>query len=299
MSTTSQAALDDEIRRRLSKLSAYKQAEYHCVEAIAALRHSLREVLELEGDTPGTDGDGANESGGGGRAELARARQAVRRAHQQLDRLVKEAQRASRREGGEYEADLKELLRHVESAKRWYRECFRVVPATAAAHLPQPDTGVALGVAEDAYAPPPMRSGAADLTVPLLAGSGGGRGRGTGNWCAAAAPRPTVSDEEFLEFADEVRRNDDLAEAALDRIAYGLSRLHENALNVTSELHTQRELLDDVEGKVNTTHTKLSRMNARLRKLLAEKKKCDWFMYAFCCALLLGVVAAIAVLLKS
>ncbi|RNF10825.1 putative Qb-SNARE protein [Trypanosoma rangeli] len=297
MNATPQTAVDDEIQRRLSKLSAYKQTEYHCVEAIAALRQLLREVLELEGHASGSNGDGPSDSGG--RAELAKAHHAVRRAHQQLNKLAKEAQRASRREGGEYEADLKELLRHVESAKRWYRECFRVGPAGGAAYQPQSDVGSALDD-EGQYTRSPMRSGATDLTTPLLAVSSDGRSRGAGSWCAdACAPRPTVSDEEFLVFADEVRRNDDLAEAALDRISHGLSRLHENALSVTSELQTQRQLLDDVEGKVDTTHTKLSRMNIRLRKILSDKGRCDWFMYAFCCVLLLGVIVAIAVLIKS
>ncbi|EKF39114.1 hypothetical protein MOQ_000665 [Trypanosoma cruzi marinkellei] len=307
MSTTPGGAADDEIQIRLSKLSVYKRAEYHCVEGIAALRESLRDVVRLEGEESGTNDHGANKavqsssSGGGGRAELAKARQAARRAHQQLDKLAKEAQRAARREDGACDADLKELMRHVESARRWYRECFRVVPPTEGEYERQGDAGGAPGLDDDLHARQSTQHGATNMTTPLLAANFNDVNSNIHNSrnTNVTAPQPTVSDEEFLLFLDQVRRNDELADVALDRISHGLSRLHENALNVTSELRTQEGLLVAVEEKVETTHAKLSGLNKRLRKFLAEKNKCDCFMYAFCCALLLGVVAAIAVLLKK
>ncbi|PWV12063.1 hypothetical protein C3747_54g191 [Trypanosoma cruzi] len=317
MSTAPGGAVDDEIQSRLSKLSVYKRAEYHCVEGIAALRESLRDVVRLEGEESGTNDHGASKavhnssgstSGGGGRAELAKARQAARRAHQQLDKLAKEAQRAARREDGGCDADMKELMRHVESAKRWYRECFRVVPPIEGGYERQGDTGGAPGLDDDLHARQCTQHGATSMTTPLLAANfndvnsnihNGRDGVTSSRNASVTAPQPTVSDEEFLLFLDQVRRNDELADVALDRISHGLSRLHENALNVTSELRTQEGLLVAVEEKVETTHANLSVLNKRLRKFLAEKNKCDCFMYAFCCALLLGVVAAIAVLLKK
>ncbi|KEG12234.1 putative Qb-SNARE protein [Trypanosoma grayi] len=262
----------DELQRRLVRLSKYKQAEYYCVEGIATLRQSLREVVRLEGDA-GSDNSSA-------RSELARARQDARRAHQQLDRLTKEAQRAARRGGTADEADLKELLHHVESARLWYRDCFRVVLS----HERQPQRHE--GAVVEGSAHPPARHSPVDLSTPLLAANG-------------AAPSITVSDEEFRLFADQVRRNDDLADATLDRIALGLSRLHENAVHMTAELSAQEQILHEVGGKVGTTHTKLGAMNTRLRKVLAKNNKCDFCMYAFCCVLLVGVVVAIAILLKS
>ncbi|PBJ71753.1 putative Qb-SNARE protein [Trypanosoma cruzi] len=317
MSTAPGGAVGDEIQSRLSKLSVYKRAEYHCVEGIAALRESLRDVVRLEGEESGTNDHGASKavqkisgsaSGGGGRAELAKARQAARRAHQQLDKLAKEAQRAARREDGGCDADMKELMRHVESAKRWYRECFRVVPPIEEGYERQGDTGGAPGLDGDLHARQCTQHGATSMTTPLLAANfndvnsnihNGRDGVTSSRNASVTAPQPTVSDEEFLLFLDQVRRNDELADVALDRISHGLSRLHENALNVTSELRTQEGLLVAVEERVETTHANLSVLNKRLRKFLAEKNKCDCFMYAFCCALLLGVVAAIAVLLKT
>lgn len=333
-----------EIQRRLAKLSAYKQAEYHCVEGIAALREGINKVLELENQmgVPGgpVGHNNNNNSNGkkkkkdyvnnaaaaavGSRVELARARQAVRRAEQQLQKLSKAAQRAARNEsGGVYDADIKELLRHVESARKWYRECFRVVLS----NNNHEELSLSQSVGNEQYGVGGVdvsnsnsvnnnnsggsnkngnishfsnREAFVDLATPLLSAEGNRNDvdlRRSVN--VAAVAKPTISDEEFCLFVSQIQKNDNIGDVFLDRISAGLTRIHENAVTITSELKTQEEILDDVEEKVDTTRVALSGLNAQLRKLLKGKNRCDFFMYAFCFSLFICVVIAIVILIKS
>ncbi|KAK7201453.1 Qb-SNARE protein [Novymonas esmeraldas] len=147
-------AADTAKQERLAKLPPYKQAEYRCLECVAELRETLRDVEELQrvlgrGNDVSSAADASREaadpadgddehaalllrSGGqrsrGGRPtdvavqeqELARSRQQARRAHQRLQQLRREAARLAATAaggGGEPTGDTTTSL----SALEWQR----------------------------------------------------------------------------------------------------------------------------------------------------------------------------------
>ncbi|KAH9586665.1 hypothetical protein LSM04_004660 [Trypanosoma melophagium] len=296
----------------LSTLSPYKRAEYECVSGITTLRQALHKVTQLESHMDNNNNNNnnnninnnnnnnshnrnnkKNNSNSDSIMELTRARQSARYAHQQLDKLAKDAQRAARRAKNVYDADIKELLHHVDTAKRWYRECFRVVPTHEQREEKEKEE---INEKEKYYYSYSYHHrkglGATDLTTPLLhSESKDDNGHHT-----------TISvtgDVEFQQYAAQVQHNTELSEAALDRIAHGIGRLRDNALQLTGELRTQEVLLYDVEQKVDTTTVKLSSLNAKLRRVIRSVRKTDCCVYVFCFLLLVAVIVVIIVLIKN
>lgn len=133
---------DDEkeraIEERVARLSKYKQTEYYATQVIGRLRKTLREIEEAEGklNQNGNFSDTLQNSGAERSAllgnskkqrsppECAQLRQTARRCMQQLQKYARDAQLYAMREG--CHNDLKELQGHIDNAKVWYREQFRL-----------------------------------------------------------------------------------------------------------------------------------------------------------------------------
>ncbi|KAG8344422.1 hypothetical protein ERJ75_000256400 [Trypanosoma vivax] len=99
--------------------------------------------------------------------------------------------------------------------------------------------------------------------------------------------------EEFAVFFEQTRKKDSEIDQAINRIGVNVSRLHDNALTLHSELSMQQRLLDETELKVDSVHSKLNSMNERLRKTLKELERDRMGMYMFCCLLLTSVLGAL------
>eukprot|EP00760_Papus_ankaliazontas_P017585 PhM_4_TR17330/c0_g1_i1/m.88001 len=105
--------------------------------------------------------------------------------------------------------------------------------------------------------------------------------------------RPMVSvrdDEEFQLFFQNTKQNDRLIDEAVDRIGQGVTRLHENALQIQSELKVQKVLLEETEDKVDRINDQLITLNSKLKKTIESVDKDKMLMYLICCIVLLGVL---------
>ena len=103
---------------------------------------------------------------------------------------------------------------------------------------------------------------------------------------------PMVSlreDEEFMQFFEQTKKNDELMDKALDRISAGVTRLHENALSIKTELQVQSTLLDETEAKVDKVHTNLKGVNKKLKATIKQVDQDRLCLYVFCFIILLGL----------
>ena len=96
-------------------------------------------------------------------------------------------------------------------------------------------------------------------------------------------------DEEFALFFDQVQKNDQLMDQALDRISAGVQVLHTQAVNINQELKVQNQLLTETEEKVDKTHQKLKSLNKRLKKTIKDVQKDRLCIYLICFILLLAL----------
>lgn len=107
------------------------------------------------------------------------------------------------------------------------------------------------------------------------------------------------NDVEFMQFFQNIRKNDAVIDEALDNIYSGVYRLKENATLMTSELHLQEQVLKDTEKKMDDVRGKLTGLSKRLKKV---SKKMDWprmTVYLFCCVILAVVIVVIYVLAQN
>lgn len=107
---------------------------------------------------------------------------------------------------------------------------------------------------------------------------------------------PMVSlrdDDEFVQFFQQTQKNDQTIDQALDRIALGVTRLHENATMIKSELAVQSTLLDETEAKLDKVHTNLKGVNKKLKETIKQVDKDRFCIYIFCCIILLGLAGGI------
>jgi SYP7 family syntaxin len=101
-------------------------------------------------------------------------------------------------------------------------------------------------------------------------------------------------DEEFQLFFQQTKNLDKKMDQALDRISMGVSRLHENANQIGSELKVQAVLLSEQEKKVDKLNEQMYTLNHKLKKTLDDVDKDKWCVYLICCILLLGILGYLA-----
>jgi len=108
--------------------------------------------------------------------------------------------------------------------------------------------------------------------------------------------RPMLSiaeDEEFQLFFQGTKALDKKMDQALDRISAGVSRMHENALQIKNELKVQEVLLQETEQKVDKLNEQMYTLNGKLKKTLEEVDKDKFCVYLICCILLLAVAGLV------
>ncbi len=113
---------------------------------------------------------------------------------------------------------------------------------------------------------------------------------------------PMVSlreDEEFFQFFEQTKKNDELMDKALDRIAAGVTRLHENALSIKTELAVQSTLLDETEQKVDKVTGNLKGVNKKLKNTIKQVDKDQCCLYVFCFIVILGLAGGVYFVTKE
>lgn len=297
---------------------------------------------------------------------LLQARQRARRAHQRLQQLQREAARLSRtssvaaapaaaaaagweaasiaeastapKSSAALEAlDWQRAEKHVEAAKRWYREVFGiyVVSSTGAGTAASPSSlqlsrpaqphqsagsmshfgrganplpgGVASaagGIHEEVGSVERSGTGKArTATRTPTAAETEGREHLGGDATEGASPsqvlmlRSAREDAEFQAFFASVQANDELMDAALDRLSEGVARLLDNARGMQDELTVQDALLQGTETRIDRNEADIANMNRRLRRAIRDMEDSSICVYVVCLMvllLILGVLLRVA-----
>ncbi|CAG9568879.1 putative Qb-SNARE protein [Leishmania major strain Friedlin] len=256
--------------------------------------------------------------------ELARSRQQARRAHQRLQQLQREAARLASRAAAKAPAvtssaavasvgdasapsaalealEWQRALPHVERAKGWYRGVFgiRVVSSLDDPVLqlnrpaqPQQSAGSMAHFGRGANAVPSCVTAAAEGSSSPSAQARGSEARADG--AATASPllmlESAREDAEFREFFASVQANDELIDAAMDRISDGVHRLLENARGIQDELVVQEALLQQTEASAEAAEAQLTQMSRRLSRAIRELEDSSICMYVVCLLVLLLVL---------
>jgi syntaxin of plants SYP7 len=263
-----EAARDEELaqdeRRKLAQLTPYQRTEYLTANAIQELRETMRTYEEMENGIPRQFGQ----------AEVARCRQRMRKQEIEISKMGKDALRLARQE--KKESDARELLRHVDGAKQYYRQRFRLV--TTGGDGSNSDADRAISPINSA-----TNFGRNDAAPLLSSDSINATGFGTS----------LRSESEFQQFFSTLMKQDHLMESQLDRIHAGILRLRDNADTLSNELNVQDALIDDTEAKVDAVTGKLKSVNKTLKATLKQVESSRMCMYVFCCLILAGLVGGI------
>jgi hypothetical protein len=267
--TVEQAARDqtlvEEEERKLAQLTPYQRTEYLTANAIRELRESMRQYEEMEEGVPRK----YNQS------EIARCRQKIRKQEIQISKMGRDALRLARSE--KKESDARELLRHVDGAKQYYRQRFRLVTTGGDGSNSDLDRPIISPInSTSAF-------GRTNDAAPLLSSDGMQTDFGTS----------LRSDEEFQVFFDTLMKQDHVMDKQLDRIHAGILRLRDNADLLANELKVQDKLIDDTETKVDKTSVKLKSLNKTLKMTLKKVDSSNMCIYGFCALLLVGIVGGI------
>eukprot|EP01064_Diplonema_japonicum_P018639 TRINITY_DN2733_c0_g1_i1.p1 TRINITY_DN2733_c0_g1~~TRINITY_DN2733_c0_g1_i1.p1 ORF type:complete len:310 (+),score=77.24 TRINITY_DN2733_c0_g1_i1:80-931(+) len=102
-----------------------------------------------------------------------------------------------------------------------------------------------------------------------------------------------AEDEEFQQFYQQTRENDQKIEQGLTNISAGLTRLKQNALNMGDIIEQQNEMLDRINDKADGVTRQIHGLNKKLKKTLKEVEKDKYCMYVICCLLLLGIIGVV------
>ncbi|ORC89598.1 syntaxin [Trypanosoma theileri] len=106
-------------------------------------------------------------------------------------------------------------------------------------------------------------------------------------------------DKEFIQFFQSTQKNDMMIDEALDRIYTGVQRLNENAIQITSELQVQEQMLEETEQKVDYVHGKLGKLNIKIREAIRKMDRPMMAVYAVCCLILMAIITVIYFMVKS
>jgi syntaxin of plants SYP7 len=210
--------------------------------------------------------------------------------------------------------------RHVELARQWYRELFGIYTVSSETFSGGTAGARASGISsasssvlrlnrpaqlhQSAGSMSHMGSGANPLPPGVVTSSGVAPEEAADNSTTSPSVlsqlqrlRSAREDAEFREFFASVQANDDLMDAALDRLSDGLARLLDNARGVQDELATQENLLQVTEQRLDTNAADIATLNRRLRRAIRDMNDSSICVYVVCLLvllLILGVLLRVA-----
>ncbi|KPA83692.1 hypothetical protein ABB37_01948 [Leptomonas pyrrhocoris] len=110
--------------------------------------------------------------------------------------------------------------------------------------------------------------------------------------------RNAREDAEFQEFFASVQANDELMDAALDRLGGGLARLLDGARGMQDELTVQEHLLQGTSTRIDENEAEIAHMNRRLRRAIQEMNDSSICVYVACLLVLLLVLGVLLRIVK-
>ena len=134
------------------------------------------------------------------------------------------------------------------------------------------------------------KDGGNDLSSPFFPGGNG-----------ASLP-PLINpreDEEFMQFFEQTRINDQKINEALERVLQGVIGLKESALNIQRELKEQNKALEEAEVKTVDITNQLIPLNKRLKNTIKQVENDRMVCYVACFVLLLAIAGVIYYLFKK
>lgn len=96
-------------------------------------------------------------------------------------------------------------------------------------------------------------------------------------------------DQEFMTFFDQAAKRDEAIDQALDIVSAGVTVLHQQAIQMNTELKVQKELITTAEQKMDTVTDKLVGLNKKLKKTIKEIQKGNLCLYVIMCLVLLAL----------
>lgn len=270
-----------EENKKLAALSPYQRTEFLTAKMIQELRELMRKHQDLVDANGGANGSGSKSA----TAEVARSRQDMRKLEDKIAKMGRDAARLAR--GERRDADALELMKHVRSVRKYYRQRFALVASSGyggdgsdPADYGQPYSD------PDSAAPSATNFGRGEA-APLLSPTGGE--------FPSVSPTATSlrEDEAFQVFFTSLQQNDALIDKHFDVIHVGVHRLREQADLIKSELSIQDALIQEVESKVDKSNDKLFSLNRRLKKTLEQVDSSRMCVYVFCVLIVLGLVGGI------
>lgn len=106
-------------------------------------------------------------------------------------------------------------------------------------------------------------------------------------------------DQEFSLFFDQVSKRDEEIDRALDQISAGVTVLHQQAIQMGTELKVQKELITTAEQKMDNVTDQLVGLNKKLKKTIKEVQKDKLCLYIICFLLLVAMAGTIYFVTKS
>lgn len=262
--------LEEEAKRAeeqaLQNMTPFERQQFKMATTMSGIRSNITELDELK------NGGGEGGSGGDNRrkAELS---QKIRKDIRDLKKEAVIAKSAAHMEGEGKKSDYERLVGHVKKTEELYQSRF-------SSHIDQ-ETKDLIG-----------------------RGSNGGGMKNINNLDEEmkSLGQPMVNlreDEEFQQFFQQTRQNDQKMDQALDRISAGIQVLDQQARQINAELKVQDEQLKTIETKVENTTEELKSVNKRLKKTIKDVENDKMCIYLACFLLLLGIAGAIYWVVKG
>lgn len=245
----------------MSKMTEYEKAQYRTAELMQNMRNTILEFDNLGPNASNTV-----------KVDL---RQQIRKNGMKLDELAKDARKWAKEENRKEEYE--KLLAHVTKTK------------TLWSSRTQSD-----GMKDALDTMSPRNGGAA--------GGGGGNGVQKLDEEMSQLGQPMMNlhdDQEFQLFFDQVSKRDEEIDQALDQISAGVTVLHQQAIQMNTELKVQKELITTAEKKMDNVTSQLTGLNKKLKKTIKEVQKDRLCLYVICCILLLALAGTIYFVTKG
>jgi hypothetical protein len=115
-----------------------------------------------------------------------------------------------------------------------------------------------------------------------------------------SAPLHSIGDDaEFQQFFEQTRQNDVKIDQALDHLTVGVTKLHQSAIAINTELKVHQQLMTEMEDKMDNVTGSLVQINKKLKKAIKEVQKDKLCLYLVLCIVLLGLAGAIYFVVKG
>jgi hypothetical protein len=196
------------------------------------------------------------------------------RIYKDIDAMKRDTQEAKRLAGSEKrKADYEKLVQHVRRTEQLYRGRFGGGGGGG-----DDDDGDAMNAGRGGAGVTKLDEEMSSLSTPMVS---------------------VAQDEEFQQFFEQTRQNDVKIDQALDHLTVGVTKLHQSAIAINTELKVHQQLMTEMEDKMDNVTGSLVQINKKLKKAIKEVQKDKLCLYLVLCIVLLGLAGAIYFVVKG